>query len=561
MQLLIIHQPSGNRRRGDGACMPEDITERKRAEEKLQKSERLLRAFMSAIVESAFVVDTEGVVVIANETLARRMGTNVNELIGTCIYNYLPAEIARERKTQVDNVVRTGNLVRYEDVREGLWIDSYAYPIFGEEGRVVYIGIIAVDITERKRAEETIRRTTNTLQSLIQALPLATIALDRGGNLTLWNPSAERTFGWGESEVLGKPLMIVPEDEQNKYQALLGDGWKGSAVVGLEVKRQRKDGSLIDVRLSSALLDDGKGQITGVIGLLEDITERKRVDERLRESEEKYRLLVENANEAIIVAQDGYIRFFNPKASQLAGLSGDKLPFLPFSDFIHPEDQEMVSERHFRRLQGEEPPEIYSFRILDREGNTKWVEINSVLIDWKGKPATLNFLNDITERKRAEEEVWRYNKELTALNAIAIMVNSSLDLQQILDQTLDKVLEITKMEIISLYLTDPQTEELVLSTYRGVSKEFADQVRTFKLGESIVGLAAQSGKPIVADDLTGDPRVTATLVSGEGMRSLAAIPMKLKNKIQGMINIASYTWTHSLTRKLASTLPSLTRSE
>jgi len=155
---------------------------------------------------------------------------------------------------------------------------------------------------------------------------------------------------------------------------------------------------------------------------------------------------------------------------------------------------------------------------------------------------------NITERKRAEEEVWRYNEELTALNAIAIMVNSSLDLQQILDQTLDKVLEITKMEVGSLYLTDPQTEELVLSAYKGVSKEFADQVRTFKLGESIVGLAAQSGKPIVADDLTRDPRVTTTLVSGEGIRSLAAIPMKSKNKVEGMINMASYT-CHSFTNE------------
>ena len=152
------------------------------------------------------------------------------------------------------------------------------------------------------------------------------------------------------------------------------------------------------------------------------------------------------------------------------------------------------------------------------------------------------------ERKQMEEEVWRHNEKLAALNAIAIMVNSSLDLQQILDQTLDKVLEITKMEVGSLYLTDPQTEELVLSTYKSVSKEFGDQVRTFKLGESIVGLAAQSGKPIVADDLTGDPRVTTTLVSGEGIRSLAAIPMKSKNKVQGMINMASYT-CHSFTNE------------
>ena len=128
--------------------------EGKRTEEKLQKSEKLLRAFMSAIKESAFVVDTEGIVIISNETLAQRLGTNVNELIGTCIYNYLPPEIARERKTQVDKVIQTGSPSRYEDRRAGMWIDGFLYPIFDEEGRVVNVGVIAVDITERKRAEE-----------------------------------------------------------------------------------------------------------------------------------------------------------------------------------------------------------------------------------------------------------------------------------------------------------------------------------------------------------------------------------------------------------------------
>ncbi len=188
--------------------------------------------------------------------------------------------------------------------------------------------------------------------------------------------------------------------------------------------------------------------------------------------------------------------------------------------------------------------------VIPWKGESFWF-LNQMYPIWdeKGRMIAVGLIaRNITERKQVEEEVWRHNEELTALNAIAIMVNSSLDLQQILDQTLDKVLEITKMEVGSLYLTDPQTEELVLSTYKGSSKEFADQVRTFKLGENIVGLAAQSGKPIVADDLTGDPRVTTTLVSGEGIRSLAAIPMKSKNKVQGMINMASYT-CHSFTNE------------
>ncbi|GAF93979.1 unnamed protein product, partial [marine sediment metagenome] len=93
-----------------------------------------------------------------------------------------------------------------------------------------------------------------------------------------------------------------------------------------------------------------------------------------------------------------------------------------------------------------------------------------------------------------------------------------------------------------MYLLDQQAQELVLATCRGVPEEFADEVRTLKVGESLTGRAAQSGEPIVVDDLTTDSRVTTTLVSGEGIRSFAAIPMKSKEKVQGVMHVASHKY-------------------
>lgn len=128
-----------------------------------------------------------------------------------------------------------------------------------------------------------------------------------------------------------------------------------------------------------------------------------RANAELRESEEKYRLLVENANEAVLVVQDGLFKFFNCKTMEISGYSQEELASKPFAELIHPEDREMVVERHRRRLKGEKFLNVYPFRIIDKDGNVKWVEINAVLINWEGRPATLNFLTDITERKRAEE--------------------------------------------------------------------------------------------------------------------------------------------------------------
>jgi two-component system cell cycle sensor histidine kinase/response regulator CckA len=131
--------------------------------------------------------------------------------------------------------------------------------------------------------------------------------------------------------------------------------------------------------------------------------QRKRAEEALRESEEKYRLLVENATVTIIVAQDVMLEFFNPKAMEITGYSREELASRPFTELIHPADLEVTVRYYLRFLQGEETPPIHAFRIIDKEGSIKWLESNAVLITWEGRPATLNFISDITERKRAEE--------------------------------------------------------------------------------------------------------------------------------------------------------------
>jgi len=130
---------------------------------------------------------------------------------------------------------------------------------------------------------------------------------------------------------------------------------------------------------------------------------RKRAEEALQESEERYRNLFETASEAIFVAQDEKLVFLNPMTAMMIGYSREETAAKPFIEFIHPDDRDMVIDRHVRRMKGDEPPYIYSFRIIHRDGNVKWVELNTVLMNWEGKPATLNFISDITERKQTED--------------------------------------------------------------------------------------------------------------------------------------------------------------
>ncbi|MDZ7762068.1 MAG: response regulator [Desulfovermiculus sp.] len=138
--------------------------------------------------------------------------------------------------------------------------------------------------------------------------------------------------------------------------------------------------------------------------------EKERAENQLRESEEKYRILVENAGQVILVAQNGQIKFINSRVRDLLGYGPEEMLGRSFTEYIHPEDRETVANRHMQRVQGQDLPEGYTFRVVHRQGQTKWAEVNAVVIDWLGKPATLNFLTDITDRQDLENQLRQAQK-------------------------------------------------------------------------------------------------------------------------------------------------------
>jgi len=127
---------------------------------------------------------------------------------------------------------------------------------------------------------------------------------------------------------------------------------------------------------------------------------------------------VEHANDAIYIVQGERLIFFNPKAEKISGHTAEELAEILFIDIVHPEDRSMVLERHKKRLNGEAPPSIYPFRLVNRSGETLSVELNAVLIKWEGQPATLNFLRDITEQKKLEAQLHQAQK-MEAMGTLA----------------------------------------------------------------------------------------------------------------------------------------------
>ncbi len=162
--------------------------------------------------------------------------------------------------------------------------------------------------------------------------------------------------------------------------------------------------------------------------LKQEMEEREKAEESLRRSEEQYRNVVENVNVGILVAQNGRLVFANRAISRFLGVTREELVAYPNPfRFIYPDDRSMVLERHMARLSGQDVPEIYPYRVIDREGNARWIEVTGITIDWDGEPGTLNFFFDIEERMRADaalkESEERYRQLAETAKEIIITCN------------------------------------------------------------------------------------------------------------------------------------------
>ncbi|MES0363865.1 MAG: PAS domain S-box protein, partial [Desulfobacteria bacterium] len=260
-------------------------------------------------------------------------------------------------------------------------------------------------IKERRSTEEALRESEERYRNVYETAPLAFVVWDRECRVMDWNQCSEETFGWSREEILGRNFFefLVPESERPRVEDAVDNLLQGRVERDVVNENVTKTGETILCRWNNSILRDREGRIIGAISLGLNITDRKRAEDALRASEEKYSTLVENSLTGIYIDQDGKILFANKRFSEIYGYSEDEVPGIETWTLVHPEDRDLTDEIRAKRIKGEQVPSIYEARGLTKNGKTIWIMRRNTRIEYKGRPAILGNIADTTDRKQTEE--------------------------------------------------------------------------------------------------------------------------------------------------------------
>ncbi|MGD2124917.1 MAG: PAS domain S-box protein [Desulfobacteraceae bacterium] len=355
----------------------------------------------------------DGTLTLVNNRYCNYFNRTKKDLIGQNFFQFIPEEDRKKVREHFTSLNRENPTITYEHqviAPDGkiCWQQWTDRALLDEEGKVKEYQSLGIDITERKRAEEELRESEEKYRNLFdnaQAGMFRTRISD--GKILEANRRAADILGYDSlDDFIAEYVFSKHYVDPGTRERMLHELTEKGEINNFEARFSRKDGSVIWARYSARIYPE-KGYLEG---LAIDITEEKETTEKLADSEEKYRLLVENANDAIFIVQDGRIEFPNRKAREIGSYIGVELDRVPFLNYVHPEDREMVMDRHARRLKGENLPDRYALRLVGKDGHELWAELSAVSIIWEGRPATLNFLRDITRQKLLEAQLLQAQK-------------------------------------------------------------------------------------------------------------------------------------------------------
>lgn len=426
----VIVDPILNENRQYDGCVHiiTDITERKEALNKLQKSEELLKESQAIAHVGSWELDLINDVLVWSDEVYRIFGLQPQEFKAT-YEAFLEAVYPDDREAvneaymgsvrQGLDSYEIGHRIVRKDNGEIRFVHEKCKHIKDDTGKVIRsIGMVQ-DITERKNYDDNLRESEEKYHTLFNQSFMSIYLHDLEGNILDVNEMACIQSGYSKDELLGLSIFNLLPDESkiNMPKAEILKEWKrwlpGQRFV-FQGEHKRKDGTIYPVEVSTGIIRYKNTNV--LLAIVKDITECKRTEEMLKESEEKFRSLAEESPNMIFINKEGQVIYANKKCEEILGYTRKEFysENFNFLSLIAPESIDIINTNYALHMKGEDV-EPYEYTLLTKDGRKIFSLINSKLIDYGGEKAILGIVTDITERKKAEKALQESEKRFSAI--------------------------------------------------------------------------------------------------------------------------------------------------
>jgi two-component system sensor histidine kinase/response regulator len=393
-----------------------DITERKRVEGALAISEKRYRKLVDHGLGLICTHDLEGKLLSVNPAAAAALGYAPDEMVGKNLIEYISPSARPVFPHYLKRIAAEMTLsglmnLQNKNGEERIW--NYSNSCIVEPGAGTYVLGYAQDFTEQKRVEANIRGLQEFQGAILSGVEHGIHGIDKEGNIIFENPAAARLLGWDMNELIGKPAHAMVHRHHadgsgcafadcNTF-ATLSDGQPRHVI---DEVFWRRDGTSFPVEYNCAAMHGASGEITGAVIVFDDISERKRAEKALRDSEERVRDLFENANDIIYTHDlEGNYTSVNKACERITGYTQAESLRMNLTQVVAPEYLEQGREMLRHKLRGN-TPRSFELEIIARDGHRITLEVNSRLTYEDGKPTGVQGIaRDITKRKQAEKHV------------------------------------------------------------------------------------------------------------------------------------------------------------
>ena len=428
-----------------------DIEKRKKAEEALQKNEEALNALLNASTEAAALLDRKGRILALNQHVDDVCGGSISQLMGKCVYDFLPPDTAKFRKKKVNQVFKSGKPVRFTDERSSRIIDNSIYPVGPGNMGPDRVAVFGRDVTVQKEFEKALEESQNKLANLIESIYEFVWQVDEEGVYVYVNDIVSEILGYDSKEFIGKtPFDFMCAEEAARVGGLFADiaAAKGK-IYGLVDTMIRKDGIEVVFETFANPLFDAAGKLTGYFGVCKNITERIEYEQSLKESETRFRTMADSAPVLIWMSgTDGKCTFFNKTWLKFTGRSLDEELGDGWAEGVHPDDLDHCMSVYTAAFDKREPFSM-EYRLRRADGAYRWVYDQGVprFTEEGVFAGNIGSCIDVTERKKTEK---MYRRLADNISDVIWSVDQDLRVTYV-SPSLEKLLGYSSAEFTDLF--------------------------------------------------------------------------------------------------------------